>query len=113
MRWLRNILLAAVFAALICLARSSLIVGPEPPREQAGAPMPESACLLTIFRQETENTAEDGSPTDSRRAEKLPPTLSSAEEPAVTVCGGNGWPLQSRSWFKTMYLVCPPEGAFG
>ena len=101
-------------AVLACCMLSLLVTGDELPMPAPDEPLPPPAVLTVQCALPSDPAAlPDAAPRDHQRA--LLPVRISAAPPAhvAAVCDGNGWLITGRTWFKTVYAVCPPEGVPG
>lgn len=102
------------FAMLACCMLSLLVTDGEPPMPAPDIPTPPLAVLTVHCALPSDPAAlPDAVPRDNQRA--LLPVCISAAPPVhlEAVCDGNGWLITGKTWFKTVYAVCPPEGVPG
>ena len=90
-------LLCGLFLMAFFLLGRGLVAGPETEKEYS-AEQVQTAPFFAVQAQTQETR-----------------TAPSAEAPVAPVCScdRNGMPLTARTWQKTVYLVCPPEGVPG
>lgn len=105
-------LLCAMFLLAFFLMGRGLISGPQNPDGER----PEVLGERIYFSARTVTQEEESVPSarvsrvhrsEALRAEETAPVS------PVCVCDQNGIPLTGRTWQKTVYLVCPPEGVPG
>lgn len=105
-------LLGLCFVLLFFLCAATLVEGPEapvtaapiaPPFHTAWAAMDEPAALQAqaAVERSTVSHQADRDCVQPRVAVRTP------------VCESNGRPLAEKSWAKTVYAACPPEGEAG
>ena len=108
-----RILLCALFLFFLVLAGRSLVRGPEEEKtRELPQPVPEAAVLL--FSHETGQESEGQRASGGRDPEKF--RADQPRRPVVfpSVPGdGNGQILKKRTWHRSVYWVCPPEGMPG
>ena len=102
--------LALLGLVVLLLLGRGLVEGPAEEKEQAARPeMPFLAVQLPQAQEEPlpvseRKTAEKGETGYAVIAFRMP---------VLCTCDRNGMPLTGRTWRKTVYLVCPPEGVPG
>ncbi len=101
-------------AMLACCMLSLLVTSGEPPMLPPDDAPPPVAVLTVQYALPSDPAAlPDTAPRYEQRA--LLPVCVSASPSAhrTAVCDGNGWLITGKTWSKTVYAVCPPEGVPG
>ncbi len=101
-------------AVLACCMLSLLVTGGEPPLPDTDDAPPPLAVLTAQCALPSEPAALPVAvPRYDQRA--LLPVCISEGTPTCpeAICDGNGWLITGKTWSKTVYAVCPPEGVPG
>lgn len=114
MKHLRHLTMLLFFAALLLWLAPALVLGGEGTRE---APPPEEVAHGMLLLQPADMPQREAaqSPEAERRirvALRTAPCEARCAEDCVPR-DGNGWLITGRTWPRTVYAVCPPEGVFG
>ena len=114
MKRLGKCLLGLVFAVLLLLSCRTLVAHPQ---DEADAPLP-LLPLQGVMRAATEaSPAEDmlGQPLQETASRRLLPEVTKAAPllPRPLVRDGNGIPLESRPYVRTVYTACRLEDTSG
>ena len=113
-RWVR--MAASACIGMLCLLLLSCLV------QQGGATAAEPEQALPVHAavliQRCVIPAESAAPTADRRVPErfgeVAEVLHEDHLPATAPsCDGNGWIITGRTWPRTVYAVCPPEGMPG
>ncbi len=107
---LRDWALAGLGLLVFFLLGFGLVEGPAEEREQAR--QVEVPCYAVQLPQ----AQDEPLPVGSRRVlqkNEAGMTVTVSRLPVLCTCDRNGMPLTGRTWRKTVYLVCPPEGVPG
>ena len=109
-RWLEVSLCGAFLAALFLLA-PTLISGPDDAAARNDAVNIPVLYAAQVPERETETLPDAGQGREQRGETGIVETRFLP----VSVCvrDRNGMPLTGRTWCRTVYLVCPPEGVPG
>lgn len=112
MHWGRWAAMACV--GMLCLLCTCLVQHSEATAEPE-QPIPVTAAMLM---QRCTIPAESAAAAADRRVQERYGTetalVQAAQAPAaVQCCDGNGWIITGRTWPRTVYAVCPPEGMPG
>ena len=113
MKRIGQTLLGLMFAALLMMAVPALVRGPE----SETAAMPVETLPTPVLMQAAAVPADNVLPLLMQQQEKhaAAPRIETDDECMIcaVVVDGNGWPVTGRTWTKTVYAVCPPEGMPG
>lgn len=114
MKHLRHLTMLLFFAALLLWLAPALVQGGTGAQE---APPPEEAahCMLLLQPADVPQREAAQSPEAERRVRVAVRTAPCEAQRAVEYVprDGNGWLITGRTWPRTVYAVCPPEGVFG
>ncbi len=105
-------LLCGLFLMAFFLLGRGLVIGPET-EERERPEKVQNAVYFAVQAQTQENrTVPAAEEQRETRGEAVRPE---ADAPVLPICScdRNGMPLTARTWQKTVYLVCPPEGVPG
>ena len=113
MKRIGQMLLVMMFAALLVMAVPTLVQGPE----SGTAAMPDETLPTPVLMRAEAVAADNVIPLPEKQQEKHDAAPCTETDDACMVCAvvvdGNGWPVTGRTWTKTVYAVCPPEGMPG
>ncbi len=111
MRFRTFFFMSACFALLFLLGQG-LVSGPDRAPDEVFPPLMDMPCYVSQLQGEQGTGLPAASALHSSRSEDAAEPDEQAL-PDICVSDRNGMPLSGRTWRRTVYLVCPPEGVPG
>lgn len=105
-------LLCGLFLMAFFLLGRGLVAGPETEKDYSAEQVQTAPFFAVQAQTQETRTAPSAEEHRETRGEAVRPETEAPVAP-VCSCDRNGMPLTARTWQKTVYLVCPPEGVPG